>query len=375
MSILNGPDLAIGPAQLLGGVGTAFSAATGIVLDGSTEKIGYKYYPMSTSAITDVDLRLTVVGAPGNFKIGVFADNGSGAPDSATQLGGYTGDWTIGASGWIGLQTLSSNTGALTKGTPVWIVIEYVSGTIDGSNSIQAQAPASSSSAMFPANRISASVRHHNGTNWTTTAPQTLIPLVVLKLASGAYIGFPLTSVLARSSQNDIYVNGGTTQTQGLKIKSGSQIKINGVAYQVNKAGTPNNLTFTVYEGDTSKYSVTEVAANIVSGTPHKIYFDSPILLAADTNLFILLTQTGTSDANDYDLFTWTFDPTYIGAIAPADYRFVYGDGTTPSSLSVSAGVEIPWLIPLIADPAADLDMTGGSGGMLVHPGMSGRLI
>lgn len=339
------------------GVGNAFTATTGIVLDGSTEKIGFKYYPQTTSPITDVDIRLLLSGTSPTFRAGIFADS-SNAPNDASQLGGYTGNFSLGATGWTGLQTLGSNTGALTINTPIWGVIEYVSGTINAGNNIQAQHAANWTA--FSNRQL---VRHHNGTNWTTTTSQAVGALVVFKHQDGSYAGIPLTAVLARTSQNDIYVNGGTVQTQGVRFKYGAQVKVLGVYYMLTKSGSPNDLVWTVYEGDTSKYTNTETAANVISATASHCYFSSPVLLAADTFLYILATQTGTSDANDYDMSTYTFDPTYISAVAPPDLRFVYGNGTTPSGLTVSTGVEIPFCFPIIADPAADLDMAASGGG------------
>lgn len=111
--------------------GTTWQDATDMILNASGEKLAIKYLPQTTSAITAVDVRLNVVGAPGNFKIGVFA-NASDAPNDASQLGGYTSSWTLAADGWTGAKSLGTNTGTLTLNTPVWIVIEYVDGTIDG---------------------------------------------------------------------------------------------------------------------------------------------------------------------------------------------------------------------------------------------------
>jgi hypothetical protein len=359
MSIPTCLEACVGPVWGVSSSGIVSSLVTGMIIDASTEKIGFKYYPMTTSAVTGCDLRVTRTGTPGNFRIGVFSDS-SGSPNDAAQLGGYSSNWTPGSgSGWIGAQTLSTNTGALTKGTPIWIVIEYVSGTIDGSNYIQAEYV---NGKLISENRLSNSVRHHNGTNWTTTTAQSVMPTVVVSHADGSYVGFPLTTGLAATSAADIYVNGGTTQVQGVRFKAGAQVKVIGVAYFLTKTGSPNDLVFTVYEGDTSKYSVTEVAANVTSGALSKIYFDSPVLLAADTNLYILLSQTGTSDANDYDLRAWTLHSTYVGAAVSSDFRMVYGNGTTPSGLTVSTDVWVPLLMPLIGDPTTDLDMSGGGG-------------
>lgn len=352
---------------------TGFVAPTAMNLDASNEKLGIKYYPSTTSPITGIDMVFLIIGAPGSFRIGVFSDS-SDVPNDAGQLGGYSGTFAApAASGsWIGIQTLASNTGNLTINTPVWIVIQYVSGTLDTSNYIQTARANSGYSAMAINNREL--FRHHNGTNWTTTTSVIGQPCLIIKHADGSYVGFPLTigGALARTAQNDIYVNTGVTQTQGVRFKAGSQIKVMGVRYLLTKTGTPNGLTWTVYEGDISKYSQTEIAANVISGRHAICWFASPVLLAADTNLFILATQTGTSDSNDYDLQTWIFVSTYLEAVAESDFRFVYGNGATPSALTVST-TELPFCVPIIGDPSTDLDMSAG-GGLLIHPSMTGGI-
>lgn len=337
---------------------TAFSNASGMVIDATTEMIGFKYLPATTSPIVAVDIRLTLVGTSPTFICSLWPDTADTPDTGGTQLGTDTPGWTLAATGWTGLKVFGTDSGNLTVNTPVWIVIEYSSGTCDGSNNIQAQARGVGT--LFDR------IRHYNGTNWTTTAAiQTAIPFIVIKHADGTFAGIPLTAVAARSSQNDIYVNGGTTQVQGIRFKCGAQIKVLGVAYWITKTGSPDALTWTAYEGDTSKYSESIAAASVISfasGIFNIAWFGSPILLAADTNLYLIASQTGTSDSNDYDLTTAVFDTTYIDAILPADFRFVYGNGTTPSGLTVSS-TEFPFVFPVVANMATDFDQAASGGG------------
>lgn len=358
-----------GPLPALGNI----SASTGMVLDASTEMIAIKYHPATTSPITDVDIAVALTGTSPTFVVGIYAD-AADVPDTATptQLGTDTPGFTWAATGFSGLKTFGSNSGNLTLNQPVWIVIKYSSGTIDGSNNIQLRNYSSGGSAA-PLVGLDMRQRHHNGTNWTTTTPFTSIACLVVKHQDGTYAGMPMTANKAVSAANDIFVNAGTVQVQGIRFKSGSQVKVVGVYVSLTKAGTPNDLVITVYEGDTSKYSATVVAAYVItaSATGNVYWFASPILLAADTNLYIILSQTGTSGSNDYDVNVCTFNATYIDAILPADYRFVHGNGTTPSGLTVST-TEFPLMWPVITDAAADLDMAGG---LKTHPGMVGGMV
>lgn len=347
--------LILGPAALHNNISvTALSASTGLILDGATERLGYIYWPGTTSPITELDFNLVLAGTSPTFRAGVFANLAASGrlPDDATQLGGYTSDWTLGATGWRGIVALGSNTGNLTVNTPVWIVIEYVSGTINAGNSIQMR-HLNNTAAIIPNRDLQ---RHYNGTNWTGTAAQSNLPLFVVKHADNTYGGLPITAALARTIRADIYVNGGTVQTQGVRFRAATRVRLLGVCYFMTKSGTPNDLVWTVYEGDTSRYSETEVNTQVISATKAICWFSSPVLLNANQDLFILATQTGTSDSNDYDLQAFTIESAYIDALLPAGMRFVYGNGTTPSSLSVSAN-EVAWCWPVIADPEADLAM------------------
>lgn len=350
----------LAPRDLLIGVGTSgFTAMTGIILDGTTEKVAIKYYPSATSPITDIAIRLAVTGNPGSFKIGVFANtyavNSNGSPDDASQLSGWSTTFDLAVTGWTSLLALATNSGNLVNGTPVWIVIVWDSDVCDVSNYIQLQ---QFNTFNYGSNRILQ--RHYNGTDWVTTAGTTTFPVVVIKHADGTYTGMPITASIAASAAPDIFVNTGVSQVQGFRFKCGSQVKVQGLSYYLTKANTPNDLIWSIYEGDTLKYSQTELVANVLNGTPSVVWFDTPVLLAADTYLYIIASQTGTSGTNDYDLRCWTIDAAYIDASLPADMRFVYGNGSTPSALTV-ATTEIPWCFPIISDPALDLDMVAGN--------------
>jgi hypothetical protein len=334
----------------------AFNDTSGMILANTTQKLGIQYFPSTTSPITHVDFRQNVAGgtpASETYKIGVFADSGR-APDDATQLGTYTSGFVgVNTDGWVGMKALGTNTGNLTLNKPVWIVIEYVSGSDPTTNKIQLQYVGA-----YPNREY---MRHHNGTNWTTTTAVNGSAYYCVTHADGTFSGMPITGIVTVSGLNDIYVNTGTVQTQGIRFMCGSQVKVIGVGYLLTKTGSPNDLTWTVYEGDTSKYSQTETAANVITTTYSTCYFSSPVLLAADTYIYILATQTGTSTSNDYTLHAATADASYIDAVLPPNIRMVSGNGTTPSELTVST-TKVPICFPIIADTTTDLDQAASGG-------------
>jgi len=109
------------------------------------------------------------------------------------------------------------------------------------------------------------------------------------------------------------------------------------------------------------------------------VWFSSPVLLAADTNLYIVLGQEadagggvlgtdGGDDSNDYDSRVVAVSSTYRSAALPADVAFVYGTGDDPTAYTVS-NTDIPYIIPIISDPATDLDQAAAGGGFPILGG------
>lgn len=354
----------LGPTILLERINTSPAQATNIVLDGSTEKIAFRFRAMKTSGITDVAVNLSVTGSPGMFRAGIFAETVSGSsfyPDTATQLGGYTGNFSAPASpgGFTALLALGTATGDLSVNSYYWLVIEYVSGTIDASNYIQARRYGST----YLVGELWQAARHFNGTNWTTTSAYEQIPCIVLKHADGTYSGQPMTAAQSFTS-NDIY----GTNVQGIKFKVGAQLKIQGVGFCCStKTGTPGDLTATLYEGDTSKASGSLAANRITANSYLEISFDTPALVAADTDLYLILSNSGGSSGNYYRAAGYSLaSDDYVGAVLPPDWRTVYGSLGVPSGLTVNTSTIVPIaLLPYILDPALDLDQAagGGSGG------------
>jgi len=124
-------------------------------------------------------------------------------------------------------------------------------------------------------------------------------------------------------------------------------------------------MTLTLYEGSTSRASVAVAAADLVDDSLgwNDMWFGTPYLCAADTNLYLVLSQAAGDNSNDYDMRVHTFNSTYIECALPGtSWRFVYGSGTDPTAYTVDTGVA-PKMIPFIADPTVDLDQAAAGGG------------
>jgi hypothetical protein len=285
-------------------------------------------------------------------------DDSSDAP--GTIVGGATNSFAgPAADGFIGDKSLTSNA-AQTINNPYWVRMKRVSGSsLDASNHVQFE-----SSAVRP-NREK--MRHFNGTNWTTTSPVNNAGLVVLTHADGTMTGFAITNNQAASAQTDIF----GTNRQGIRLKYGSQVKLAGVGFNINKSGSPSNLQIKVYEGSTEKtdYATTLTAAEVTSATRMRAFFNLSVVpfLAADTNLYIVLQQVsdGGDNSNDYDLRTWPASSGIIAGMWPADMRMVAGTGNDPTALSVIT-TEYPTMWPIFSNPAAQFDIPGAEAGYLM---------
>lgn len=330
-----------------------FSTAFPTGITGSTQMLGVKFMATTTSAITDVALYIDETGdiSTHTYDVSIQSDN-AGVPDG-TDLGADK-SFTTADDGWIALQTLPTNTGALTVGTSYWVVVDVNAGIPDGSNNIKLR-----SNTVF---NNSVLARHHNGTNWTTTPILYGATAMVFKHADASYSGYVggIDSADA-SGYTDIF----DTNKQGIKTRFGSQMKILAFQCQLTVAGTPGNLTASVYEGSTLKYSsFPMVGAFVPSEATIRLCFDTPILLAANTDIYIILSQDGTSGSNDFDMTTYTSPSAdYVEAYLPDNFRMVYGSGADPTAFTVSTTKAPVDCYMLISDPATDNDETAGGGG------------
>src|SRR5687768_1442564 len=76
-------------------------------------------------------------------------------------------------------------------------------------------------------------VRHHNGTNWTTTASAPRRTAYVATHADTSVSGFPYGSATSNATEADIF----GTSRQGLRCKFGSKVFLDGVCLRVSKSG------------------------------------------------------------------------------------------------------------------------------------------
>jgi hypothetical protein len=340
----------------------SMGASSSIKMDTDGDMIAYKYMPSVTSPITDIDMNLDETGDTSgiDFAIEVRPDDGD-KPHASTVLGAVTSNFAFTADGFTGLKTLGTNTGNLTVNVPVWLVLKRTGGSsLSGSNYVSARG-------QFGGGTVPSAhrCRAYNGADWTTiTGANGNCNFVVLH-ENGEYYGNPVSSAAATpASAPDIFDD----NKAGMKFRVGCKATLIGFAANITKTGTPTDLKVRLFEGTTEKTSVVIPAASVVSGG-FEYYFTSAVELAADADCYIVLNQVGTDEtdggdgSNDYRLNVYQFTATYAGLMRPANWAFVYGTSTTPTSLTVQAG-EFPVMSLLLASPETSLDCAaGGSGG------------
>jgi len=336
------------------------TSSTGMVIQSTTQKIAIKFYSANTNAITHVDMRVTRTGTVTgtNFRLEIQTDS-SDAP-SGTVLGAATAEFAgPSGAGWLGGGTaiaLGSNTGALTLNTPYWLVLYYSSGTApDASNFVQSQH-------INVAIDGRSKIRHHNGTNWTTTAAVAFDGSHVRLHSDSAYTGYPFSASTSNfASATDIF----GTNRQGSRFRFGSRVTLRGVEVQVSKVGSPNNLEVMIYEGATQVGGpFTLAAADVTTNANRIINFDPGVTINQGQDCYIILRQNGDggTDANDYDLRGTSVETNYTGAIWEATRCFCYGTGNNPTTYTAT-NTFLPIVTPLIGSSADDLSVPASSGG------------
>lgn len=329
-----------------------------MIMDANGEELAVKYYPPTTSPITQIDFFLTVVGTGSSVNLRVRVESDSSDAPSGSVLGAASAEFAGPASsGFTGAQSLASDTGTLTLNTPVWLIIYRSSGT-SLSGALSFQLNGTTNITMLGQGDV---VRVYTGASWTGTAAGTTVCRVIVTHQDGTISGTPVTGNIGNpSGVTAIY----STNRQGIRFKSGSQIMVRGVMLALTKTGSPSALEVLVYESTTSQYGTTTVpAASIITNRYTPVFFSSPILLAADTNLYVVCRQTsdGGDASNNYAFRGSPITSGYVAAMEATDVRFVSGTGDDPTALTASTAF-VPHLWPLLDDAAADLDMTGGTG-------------
>ncbi len=335
------------------------SNATGMLLDGATEMLAHKFLARSTSPVTHVNCNFTVVGSP-TLIVQVESDS-SDAPNG-TPLGTASADTLVNTSGFTGAVALGTNTGNLTLNNYYWAVWKDGATGNDPTASTHSVQYRSTGFLYF-----GQKMRHHNGTNWTTTSQQQFEPNCVVTHANGVLSGFGVTAAQASSAQTNIF----GTNRQAVAWTSGVTTTWQGCQFRVTKTGTPGNLQCVLYEGTTEKASCTKTASDIATGVWDLCVFTTPASVAADALSCLVLRQAsnGGDGSNHYDMRTLTIQNGLIASVMPTGMRMRAGTGDDCTAWS-DVPTEAPLVRPFAYDPTTAFDGDPGGGGTTSRGGL-----
>lgn len=320
-----------------------YATSTNLVMDADNKRIAIAFFVTQTMSISDVDLNLAVTGTLTgiNFRIRIESDGGS--VPSGTVLGAtgnaITPSFTVSATGFQGLKTLSQPTGDIAPNTLIWIVLYRQDGnSLSGSNSIASRGPNA-----FQA----ASALIFNGTSYTGGFSPSRSGHI-LRSTAGELFGNPWAANFSTFTT----IIGSTVA--GIKYRATSKNVIRGVAFNLQRNSSPGNVTVNVYQNSTLKRSVS--VSGPVNFVTKEAYFD-PVEIDAHSDVYITLANPAGS--GNYVTFGAHYDTTYKNAIFSNDTAYVYGTSTDPTALSVSNSY---WMRMMVYYGAPDTDFSCNRG-------------
>jgi hypothetical protein len=244
---------------------TPVESTSSITLDGSGEKLAFRFTAQSSKSVNKVHIYInSITGTSPTYRVGLQGDS-SGEP-SGTWLGATNQayqDMTPSASGWI---TLTLNeTASLTSGTVYHIVVQYQSGTINGSNY-------SSFRILYPkilyqhsnesTNNISFSDSNlarlfNSGSIWSVSP--TYGPFFIIEYTDTNLSGCAMTFTgIAINNSNTIYGEQITIDTANQDVET--------IGFYVKKSGTPDDdLEYEIREAS-SPYTILRSGTLAASG-------------------------------------------------------------------------------------------------------------
>ena len=333
----------------------------GNTLNGSGLKHGVVFQAQDTDTITHVFFsHHSTVGTSPTYKIGIQGVGTTGNPDGTYLGGGSPASATVnptslGYAASTGYWVALTNSISLTRGQFYSFVIEYDSGTINGSNfsRVGVQQNENSYIPYWLA---------FNGTSW---GKQTAwAPVYGLRSATNVY-GRPFSN----STANQISTNGHRSAAK-FSLDAGwlSSYKLSGFALIVSDFSATGNITVGLWSASSSIQTFsfdTDYIAGTGTGGYREFYFTGdPVVLDAGTAYYVGFERNGTS------FFTNTLQ------LSEANDAKAYPlGGFNLSTWNGSAWTDSPSiLVPcrLIFD---DLTGGGGGGGLILPRAMNGGVL
>lgn len=343
-------------------------------LNTSTSKYFYLFQAEEDATITHCAfLQTGLTGSPGTLRIGIRGLDANGAPNTTWE--GY-GDKTTYAAGdngkFVWTAITNNNAGGsissinITRGSFYCVAVEcQATGSWDASNSLtigRIWNNISGSGPGFPAGRTSAgSVQE----GW---------PIYMIRSSTKAY-GYNL----AVANQVTGWDNGDTPDEIALSFKLPEQTGTFTVVGIEGAFGAQNNgvsLSLKLFSVTTAYSSITQLQGAVFDMDVSRILNDQWVTMMFDestlTSLnydqeYIVSVEVTSSNSSSGAYRTFDVDDSYKSAIAPGTLKYL--TRSNAGTFAETTGV-IPAMNILIATTSGG----SGGGGLLVHPGMTGRI-
>lgn len=367
----------MGVSMVFGGelpFASAAVTATNIAITATTTIYGTEIQAEEAATITTLGVRFaSVTGTPGPIRIGMETI-GTDGRYTGTYLGGSTNyvdfsNWAGYTAGTFATITLPTSV-TLTRGQ-VYVVTFRPQGTWNASN--QASLTYRWANTVMPLTAGGYSM------NQTSKIGNANLPCVLIRSATTAY-GWPIENFTAETIGNNVAL---TNDEVGLKFTIpttyGTSFKIRGFRYGTGGMSAALLRDYTIYDStgtsviqQYSGYDSDYVASNGAATGVHQIYFTNTTLptLNMGTEYLIAVKTNSTASSGD--------SVTKLNFNNSTDYKALCSEGNLSSvgrkaggswsALSNNAIIPFHLLIDSITVPS------GGSGGLLVHPGTAGGM-
>ncbi len=276
-------------------------------LDSANAKVAIRFKAPQDTIFDKVYLSVNdVVGTSPNYKVSVQGE-ASSEPDG-TEIESATLQFS---EGWQ--EVVLSDSVSLTSGSFYYIVIEYVSGTIDATNKAVLNAWSGNES-FYPRNKVEGGLDLYYSTDGSTWLKPSDTPV----FATSSDIGQPY----AGRTLGRVYEN----RHRGLNLRLPNNTTITGFSFRIKKGGTPPEdcLYKVIRKSDNVTLASGTLATESEVTTAFEWYdatLSSSLTLLADTDYRIVIHQDGSgSTSNYYDVEAYNS----VGTGTDIGYRHHY---------------------------------------------------
>lgn len=345
-------------------------------LDASTDAIEFIYQMPEAATITTVGFLYGFrTGTPPTYRASIQSVNTSGRA-SGTILGGGTPaskTFTPPANGsWDGTwqEVTLDNSIALTRGQFVAVVIDYSSGTVNGSNNGEFAHGLVSNGSVTPwAFPFAVTVNAGAGTKQNSR-----VPVFSLKSASKSY-GYPGLTL-----RSDAYSSDSTPDERALRFLLaagwGDTFQVVGVRFLCRAAAAAKSVLISLYTGTTTLQAVTwdcDATGSTPAGSDRlvtEIYFDESSLTTLNYNTEYRIGFAPQETSANFALAAIRVNAAGDATAYPGSSAFYMSTRSDAGAWS-DVTTDLPLVELILADST---EPAGGGGGLLINPGQGGGM-